>query len=50
MKKERVRINLDLTPEMANKVKQVAETKDIAVNALIRLALEAYLKENYKEA
>lgn len=46
MKKERVRINLDLSPELATKIKQAAEEKDITTNAYIRLALDFYLKNN----
>lgn len=45
MKKERVRINLDVSKELAEKIKLEAEKQDITVNALIRLILDKYLKE-----
>jgi hypothetical protein len=45
MKKERVRVNFDASKELIDKAKLVAEEKDITLSLLIRLALEAYLKE-----
>ena len=45
MKKERVRINLDLSKELDEKVRKQADKQDMTINALIRLALEYYLKK-----
>lgn len=45
MKKERVRVNFDASKELIDKAKLAAEEKDITLSLLIRLALEAYLKE-----
>ena len=44
MKKERVRINLDISKELNEKLRQVANKKDMTINAFIRLALEYYLE------
>lgn len=44
MKKERVRISLDVSKELNEKLKKQAEAQDMTTNALIRLALEDYLK------
>lgn len=45
MRKERIRISLDVSKELGEKLKKQAEKQDITVNALIRIALEKYLKE-----
>lgn len=45
MKKERIRINLDVSPELAEKLKTEADKKDIAVNAIIRIILQQYFDE-----
>lgn len=45
MKKERVRVNFDASKELVDKAKLVAEERDITLSLLIRLALEAYLRE-----
>ena len=45
MKKERVRVNFEASKELIEKAKIAAEEKDITLSYLIRLALEAYLKE-----
>lgn len=45
MKKERVRVNFEASKELIEKAKTAAEEKDITLSYLIRLALEAYLKE-----
>lgn len=45
MKKERIRISLDVSKELGEKLKKQAEKQDMTVNALIRIALEKYLKE-----
>lgn len=44
MKKERVRINLDVSPELAEKLKVEADKKDITLNATIRLILQKYFE------
>lgn len=43
-KKEKVRINLDVSKELAEEIKSEADRRALAVNALIRIALDAYLK------
>lgn len=45
MKKERIRINLDVSPELAAKLKTEADKKDITLNATIRLILQQYFEE-----
>ena len=45
MKKERIRINLDISKELNEKLRKQADKQDMSMNALIRLALEKYLKE-----
>ena len=45
MKKDRIRINVDVSKELGEKLKKQAEKQDMTVNALIRIALEKYLKE-----
>lgn len=45
MKKERVRINLDISKELNEKLRKQADEQDMSLNALIRIALEKYLKE-----
>jgi hypothetical protein len=45
MKKERVRVNFDASKELIDKAKLAAEERDITLSLLIRLALEAYLRE-----
>lgn len=45
MKKERIRINLDVSPELAKKLKAEADKKDITLNATIRLILQQYFEE-----
>ena len=44
MKKERVRINLDISKELNEKIRQMANKKDMTINAFIRVALEYYLE------
>lgn len=44
MKKERVRINLDISKDLNEKLRQEADKRDMSMNALIRLALENYFK------
>lgn len=45
MRKERIRINLDVSPELAKKLKSEANKKDITLNATIRLILQSYFEE-----
>ena len=45
MKKERVRINLDISKELNERLRRQADKQDMTMNALIRIALEKYLKE-----
>ena len=45
MKKERIRINLDISKELNEKLREQADKQDMTMNALIRIALEKYLKE-----
>ena len=45
MKKERIRISLDVSKELGEKLKKQAEKQDMTMNALIRLVLEKSLKE-----
>ena len=45
MKKERIRINLDISKELNEKLRTQADKQDMTMNALIRIALEKYLKE-----
>ena len=42
MTKERVRISLDVSPELAKKLKAESDAKDITLNATIRLMLQQY--------
>ena len=44
MKKDRIRISLDVSPELAEKLKVEAAKKDIALNAIIRLILQQYFE------
>lgn len=45
MKKNHIRISLDVSPELAEKLKAEADKKDIALNAIIRLILQQYFEE-----
>jgi hypothetical protein len=48
MKKERIRINLDVSSELAEKLKAESDKKDITLNATIRLILQEYFEKNEK--
>lgn len=50
MKKERIRINLDVSPELAEKLKAESDKKDITLNATIRLILQAYFEKKVQVA
>ena len=45
MKKNHVRISLDVSPELAEKLKVESEKKDITLNATLRLILQAYFEK-----
>ena len=45
MTKDRVRISLDVSPELAEKLKAESDAKDITLNATIRLILQQYFEE-----
>jgi predicted DNA-binding protein len=45
MKKNHIRISLDVSPELAEKLKAEADKKDITLNATIRLILQRYFEE-----
>ena len=44
MQKERVRISLDVSKELNEKLRKQADKQDMTMNAIIRIALEKYLK------
>ena len=46
MKKERIRINLDVSPELAKKLKAESDKKGITLNATIRLILQSYFEKD----
>lgn len=43
MKKNHVRVSVDLSVELNKKLRKQAEVQDMTLNALIRIALEKYL-------
>lgn len=45
MKKERVRLSLDLSPDLYNQVKALATNLDLTVTGAIRIAIQEYLKQ-----
>ena len=45
MQKERIRISLDISKELNEKLRKQADKQDMTMNAIIRIALEKYLKE-----
>lgn len=47
-KKEKVRINLDVSKELAVKIKDKASEEAMAVNAFIRTVLDDYFKQIVK--
>lgn len=49
MKKDRVRISLDVSPELAEKLRDEADKKDITLNATIRLILQNYFEKDEKK-
>lgn len=47
MKKERIRINLDVSKELNEALRAAADKKDMTLNAFIRASLAKYLLEEY---
>lgn len=45
MKKEHIRISVDISKDLNEKLREQAEIQDMTLNALIRIAIEKYLKE-----
>lgn len=45
MKKERIRLSLDLSPELYSQIKELADKMDLTVAGAIRVALQEYLKQ-----
>lgn len=45
MKKEHIRISVDISKDLNEKLRKQADKQDMTMNALIRIALEKYLKE-----
>jgi hypothetical protein len=45
MKKDRIRISLDVAPELAEKLKTESDKKDLTLNATIRLILQQYFEQ-----
>lgn len=45
MKREHIRISVDLSKELNEKLRAQADAQDMTMNALIRIALKKYLKE-----
>ena len=45
MKKDHIRISVDVSQELNERLRQQADKQDMTMNALIRIALEKYLKE-----
>lgn len=45
MKKNHIRVSLDLSKELNEELRKQANKQDMTMNALIRIALEKYLKE-----
>lgn len=44
MKKDHVRISIDVSKDLNERLRKAAEEKDMTMNAFIRLAIENYLK------
>lgn len=45
MKKDHIRISVDVSKELNERLRKQADKQDMTMNALIRIALEKYLKE-----
>ena len=48
MKKERIRISLDLSPELYAQLKTLSDDLDLTINGAIRIALQNYIKQQEK--
>ena len=48
MKKERIRISLDLSPELYAQLKMLSDDLDLTINGAIRIALQNYIKQQEK--
>lgn len=44
MKKDHVRISIDVSKDLNERLRKAAEEKDMTMNTFIRLAIENYLK------
>ena len=45
MKKERVRLSLDLSQELYSQIKALSDKMDLTVTGAIRVALQEYIKQ-----
>lgn len=45
MKKEHIRISIDISKDLNEKLRKQVDKQDMTMNALIRIALEKYLRE-----
>jgi predicted DNA-binding protein len=45
MKKERIRLSLDLSPELYLQLKTLSDRLDLTVTGTIRIALQEYIKQ-----
>jgi predicted DNA-binding protein len=45
MKKERVRLSLDISPDLYERLKDLSNQLDLTVTGTIRLAIQEYIKK-----
>lgn len=45
MKKERVRLSLDLSPDLYERLKDLSNQLDLTVTGTIRIAIQEYIKK-----
>lgn len=50
MKKDRIRLSLDLSPELYEQLKSLSQKLDLTVSGAIRIALQEYMKQVRKES
>ena len=50
MKKDRVRLSLDLSSELYTEVKSLADELDLTITGAIRIAIQEYIKQLRKES
>ena len=50
MKKDRIRLSLDLSPELYEQLKSLSQKLDLTVSGTIRIALQEYMKQVMKES